>query len=480
MEATQQEQFDRSTVQARTAQIAQHLSALEWITEGPRVERLSTDFAWFSPVLKRDLAGLVADAVVRPTTEDEIKSVVAACAQAQVPITVRGSGTGNYGQCTPLHGGVVLDLSAYNQLLWQRGDVLRAQAGLRMVDADRATRPNGWELRCVPSTFRSATIGGLYGGGFGGIGSINYGPLASTGNVLGVRAMTIEPEPRVIELRAPEALLLHHVYGTNGIVLELELALAPAHDWAESIACFGDFENALRFADALANAPGVAKKSVTLLAAPIGDHLLQLAASLAPGQHAVLCIVADSGSQALRELCAAHHGTLTHHKTAAEVAASNRTIAEFTWNHTTLHAMKVDKSLTYIQSGFVSGQHLQQARAMRELFGDEVLLHLEFIRTKEGAMTASGLQLVRYTTEARLNEIMQLHQQHGVYIANPHVYRVEDGKQGQINPDVVATKLQFDPQGLLNPGKLKGWWVRDALMADVRAGKVSLATLPRF
>jgi FAD/FMN-containing dehydrogenase len=480
MQATQHEQFDRAAVQARTAQIAQQLSALEWITEGPRVERLSTDFAWFSPVLKRDLAGLVADAVVRPTTEDQIKSVVAACAQAGVPITVRGSGTGNYGQCTPLHGGVVLDLSAYNQLLWQRGDVLRAQAGLRMVDSDRATRPNGWELRCIPSTFRSATIGGLYGGGFGGIGSINYGPLASTGNVLGVRAMSIEPEPRLIELRAPEALLLHHVYGTNGIVLELELALAPAHDWAEAIACFADFEGALRFADALAHAPGMAKKSVTLLAAPIGDHLVQLASSLSSGHHAVLCIVADSAAQALGELCATHGGRLTHHKAAAEVAASNRTIAEFTWNHTTLHAMKVDKNLTYIQSGFVPGQHLQQARTMRDLFGDEVMLHLEFIRTKEGAMTASGLQLVRYTTEARLNEIMALHQQHGVYIANPHVYRVEDGKQGQINPDVVATKMQFDPLGLLNPGKLKGWWVRDALMADVRVGKVSLATLPKF
>ena len=42
----------------------------------------------------------------------------AACAQQGLPITVRGSGTGNYGQCMPLHGGVILDLSAYNQLLW--------------------------------------------------------------------------------------------------------------------------------------------------------------------------------------------------------------------------------------------------------------------------------------------------------------------------------------------------------------------------
>ncbi|MCU0761382.1 MAG: hypothetical protein MUF07_19595, partial [Steroidobacteraceae bacterium] len=109
-----------------------------------------------------------------------------------------------------------------------------------------------------------------------------------------------------------------------------------------------------------------------------------------------------------------------------------------------------------------------------------VLTHLEFIRTKEGEMTCSGLQLIRYTTDERLNEIMQIHRDHGVYIANPHVFLVEDGKQGQVNPDVVATKMRFDPAGLLNPGKLKGWDVREQVMADVAAGKVSLATLPKF
>ena len=167
-------------------------------------------------------------------------------------------------------------------------------------------------------------------------------------------------------------------------------------------------------------------------------------------------------------------------KTAAEVRGSNRTIVEYTWNHTTLHAMKVDKGLTYIQSGFQAGRHVQQAKELRALLGDEVLVHLEFIRTKEGAMNCSGLQLVRYSTDERLNAIMQIHRDHGVYIANPHVFMVEDGKQGQINPDVVATKLRFDPQGLLNPGKLRGWEQREQIMADAAAGRVMLATLPRF
>ena len=98
--------FDTTTVRDRTASIAAALPSIEWITDN-RVERLSLDFFWFSPVLKRQMEGLRADAVVRPKTEDEIRAVVSACAVAGVPVTLRGSGTGNYGQCIPLHGGVV-------------------------------------------------------------------------------------------------------------------------------------------------------------------------------------------------------------------------------------------------------------------------------------------------------------------------------------------------------------------------------------
>ena len=336
----------------------------------------------------------------------------------------------------------------------------------------------------MPSTFRSATLGGLYGGGFGGVGSINHGPLAATGNVLGVKAMTVEPEPKTVELRAPEALLLHHVYGTNGIVLELEVALAPAYPWLEAIVCFDTFDEALGFGDALASAPGIVKKSVTLLAAPIPDLLLAatplLKGAMTTGGHAVFVLVAEFAEPGMLQLVREHGGTVTLRKTAAEVRASNRTIVEFTWNHTTLHALKVDKTLTYIQSGFEPGRHVAQAKALRAALGDEVLVHLEFIRTKEGAMNCSGLQLVRYTSDERLAEIMQIHREHGVYIANPHVYVVEDGKQGQVNPDVVATKMRFDPMGLLNPGKLRGWDVREQVMADAAAGRVSLATWLRF
>lgn len=86
-------------------------------------------------------------------------------------------------------------MTGLNQIVALGNGTVRAQAGIRLADIETAARPTGWELRCMPSTYRLASLGGLYGGGFGGIGSISYGPLAAPGNVLSVKVMTVEPVP---------------------------------------------------------------------------------------------------------------------------------------------------------------------------------------------------------------------------------------------------------------------------------------------
>ena len=445
------------------AQLANTLPDLDWITDPARVARLSQDFAWFSPVLKRQLEGKRADIAVRPRSEDEIRAVVAACARSGVPITLRGSGTGNYGQAVPLFGGVVLDLSGYNGFGWVRGDVGRAQAGIRLAEFDKQARPHGCELRWLPSTFRSATLGGLFGGGFGGAGSITYGPMAAPGNVLGARVMSVEPEPQVIELRGAEAMLLHHVYGTNGIVLELEVALAPAIPWLECVAAFPSFDAGLEFSSALAAAPGIVKKEICFLSSTVLALIPPLGELVQPGESAVLLLLAPSSEAAAGALAQRFGGRIVQRRDDAEVKKSNRTLLEYTWNHTTLCALKLDKSLTYIQSRFQAARHVAQAKELERVLGEEVLMHLEFLRGMDGAANCSGLQLVRYTTDARLEEIMQIHRDLGVGINDPHVFVLEDGQQGALDPAVLAMKSRLDPQGLLNPGKLRGWTAANAL-----------------
>ena len=268
---------------AAIEQLLIELPDLDWITDEGRVARLSQDFAWFSPVLNRQLKDKRADVVVRPRTESEIRAVVGACVRRKVPITIRGSGTGNYGQTTPLAGGVVLDMTGYSAMQWVRPGLARAQAGIRLGELEKQTRPSGQELRCVPSTYRSATLGGLFGGGFGGVGSINHGPLAAPGNVLGLRAMTIEAEPQMFELRGAEAMRMHHLWGTNGLVLELEVGLAPAHPWLETLITFDGFDAALAFGNALAHAPGIIKREVAFFGGPRARPPGAVVAALAAG-----------------------------------------------------------------------------------------------------------------------------------------------------------------------------------------------------
>lgn len=451
--------MNTNPIAENSSQLASALPALDWITDSLKVSRLSQDFSWFSPVLKQALQGKRGDIAVRPRTEAEIAQVVAHCARRGVPITLRGSGTGNYGQSTPLHGGLILDLSGYNSLCWVRGSVGRAQAGIRLADFDQLAREQGQELRWLPSTYRSATLGGLFGGGFGGAGSITYGPLASAGNVLAARVMTVEAEPRILELRGADAMRLHHTYGTTGIVLELEVALADATNWTECIATFTGFDEALGFAQQLGNAPGIRKKELSLMAAPVPAYFTSLAEHLPPGCHAVIALVAPEAEEAMQLLLERHGGTLSYcerGRWSAQPAAGYKSLIEYCWNHTTLHALKVDRELTYLQTGYNPARFGEQLKALRSELGDEVLFHLEFLRTKEGLFNCSGLELVRFSSAERLDAIMNLYRKHGVQINNPHVYVVEDGKaNNQLDPALLQTKADLDPLNLLNPGKLR-------------------------
>src|SRR5208283_1187968 len=101
--------------------------------------------------------------------EAEVIAVLRRCFAARVPITARGGGTGNYGQAMPLHGGVVLDLSALNAIHAVADGVLRVGAGAKLGEIEARCRPLGWELRMFPSTRRTATIGGFVAGGSGGV-----------------------------------------------------------------------------------------------------------------------------------------------------------------------------------------------------------------------------------------------------------------------------------------------------------------------
>ncbi|ASC73986.1 putative FAD-linked oxidoreductase [Halomicronema hongdechloris C2206] len=443
---------------------AKSLTPIETIQEPSQIEKLSKDYYHFSPVLQTQLQDKVANLVVRPRSEAEVVQVARACVQAKVPLTIRGAGTGNYGQCIPLAGGVVLDLTKLNAVAWVKPGLACVQAGAKLAAIDRVTRESGWELRMYPSTYRTATIGGFIGGGSGGIGSITFGQLRDRGNLQAVRVVTLEDQPRILELRGDNVQQVNHAYGTNGIITSLEIPLGPAYPWSEVIVSFEQFMQAARFGQALGDADGIVKKLISVHAWPIPSYFTALAPYLPENKAAALLMVADSCVEPLTALVQAWGGTITYTK-AAQDAAKGTPLMEFTWNHTTLHARSSDPTFTYLQTLFPYDPDLALVEQCYRHFGDEVMMHLEFLRT-EGRVMPAALQLVRYSTAARLNQIIQYHEDQGAFIANPHTYILEDGGRKTIDTAQVAFKTKVDPYGLLNPGKMRGWLERSGAEAS--------------
>ena len=253
--------YDLAALKARLAGIR--------LEDNPAVLRQkSRDFYWYSPTLKRQLDGVVGDILAAPVSEEEVLRILAACFELGIPVTPRGAGTGNYGQAMPLAGGLVLDLSGLDKVLEVGPGRVRAQAGALLSDIDAACAPSGQELRLHPSTYRTASIGGFIAGGSGGVGSISWGGLRDLGNVLSLRIATMEASPRILELAGEEVQKVAHAYGTNGIILDVEMPLAPAYDWTEAIVGFADFREAAAYANALGEQDAILKKLVSVIAAP--------------------------------------------------------------------------------------------------------------------------------------------------------------------------------------------------------------------
>jgi FAD/FMN-containing dehydrogenase len=434
------------------------LGDIPLVTDRTKVQLRSRDFYWYSPVLKRQLERVCADLVVEPRDESEVIRALRACHRHRAPVTVRGGGTGNYGQAMPLKGGVVLDLSRLDKVREIGLGRVRAEAGAKLARIDQLCQADSaQELRFHPSTLKMGTIGGFVAGGSSGVGSITWGILRDRGNILGVRVITMAAKPRAIELRGDAIQKVNHAYGTNGVITEVEMPLAPALPWVDLIVGFKDFMTAARFADALARQDGLPKKLITPLAAPIAElYFRPLQGRIPAGASVVLLMIAEPWLEAFRDFLSGWPGKILLERAASDPKRKGLPIYELSWNHTTLHALRIDPDITYLQVLYLPPAHLERVEKMFRQFGDEVMMHLEFVRF-EGQIACFGLPIVRFTTEARLDQIIRYHEDNGCPIFNPHAFTLEEGGMKQVDHSHLAFKREADPLGLLNPGKMLAW-----------------------
>ena len=293
----------RTTRPTPSHALLDELPDLDWITDAGRVARLSQDFAWFSPVLNRQLKDKRADAVARPRTEDEIRALVGACARhARADHDPRQ----RHRQLRPDHAAGRRRGARHERL--QRAcagcarGVARAQAGIRLGELEkqaRATRPGAalpaldlpqrHARRPVRRRLRRRRLDQLRPAGRAGqrAGRARHD---HRGRAAGRRAAR-----RRGDAHAPP--VGHQRPGAGAGGRPGAGACRGWRRWSPSTTS----TPALAFADALARAPGLVKREVAFFASPVPDHLAQLAEHLPAGCHAVLSLVAEPARTAMRD-----------------------------------------------------------------------------------------------------------------------------------------------------------------------------------
>ncbi|MFQ6549472.1 FAD-binding oxidoreductase [Aestuariibius sp. 2305UL40-4] len=447
------------------------LSHLDIEGNDAAIRAKSRDFFWYSPVLKDRLDHVVADFVASPKNEGEVIEILKTCYAHDVPVTTRGAGTGNYGQAMPLAGGCVMHLRHMAAVKEVHPGRVIVEPGCLLKDLDAACKEHsGQEIRMFSSTWATATIGGFIAGGSGGVGSCTWGSLRDLGNIIRLRVVTMEEEPRVLEFRGEELARVSHAYGTNGIITEIEMPLAPAYEWVEMFLDVGDFMDAARFAEELANEDGILIKLATVFEAPVAfDYFQRVKPYVSEGSHLIGLMVAPQSMDGFLTFLARRPGVkLIYRHDDHDWARSPGPVFEYSWNHTTLRALKVDPSITYLQVRYGFPKHLDLIEKMQAEFSPEVLQHLEVLK-ENGKVMFAGLSLVKFTTEERLDEIIRIHEEAGAMIFNPHRYTLEEGGRQSVDDRQLVFKREADPKGLLNPGKMIAWddpdWSYDRMYA---------------
>ena len=418
----------------------------------------SKDYFWYSPILKEQLDDCVGQLLVIPKTEEEVMTIAAAIARHRIPLTIRGGGTGNYGQCIPIEGGVVLETTKLNKVLEISEGRVVSEAGARIEQVEKAVAESCQMLSMFPSTKRLATMGGFVSGGSGGIGSLRNGMLRDGQNITYLRIVTVEEEPRVIELYGKDILKAQHAYGTNGIITAMDYALTPAKDWSHTIALFSNYAAALDFAKQ-AQEENLDAFLMTVVERRFAQYYQKLTDYFPPELDAVFSMIAPEAVADYNARVKDAGGTVSLAKTLHEIEEANLPPAwECGWNHTTLQALKQEpKVWTYLQVAYPRPFDPKLVERQMKRYGDELFFHHEMARM-DGQIQIFALPILRWASKERTYEIIhEMEELDGCMIFDPHVITIEDGGMKEIDSTLIEFKKEADPYGLMNPGKTRGW-----------------------
>ncbi len=150
---------------------------LEFLKELVGEERVSTGQSYLElhSVDEANNKGALPDVVVWPKNADEVSSILKMANERKIPVTPWGAGTSIEGNPLPVHKGMVLDFQQMDKILAIRPESFQVdvQPGVKYQDMNKSLSRYG--LFFAPDPGANATIGGMIGNNASGIRTIKYG-----------------------------------------------------------------------------------------------------------------------------------------------------------------------------------------------------------------------------------------------------------------------------------------------------------------
>ncbi|MBQ7105895.1 MAG: FAD-binding oxidoreductase [Clostridia bacterium] len=192
-------------------------------------EEISTDYA------HDELGGIekMPEALVRVVSTEQVSEIMKLAYERNIPVTVRGSGTGLVGSAVAVEGGILLETTKMNKILALDKDnsTITVQPGVLLMELAAFAEENEFLYPPDPGE-KSATIGGNISTNAGGMRAVKYGVTRDY-----VRSLTVVmPNGEILTLGGAVAKnssgysLKDLVIGSEGtlcIICEAVLKLVP-------------------------------------------------------------------------------------------------------------------------------------------------------------------------------------------------------------------------------------------------------------
>ncbi|MBL7225161.1 MAG: FAD-binding protein [Desulfobacteraceae bacterium] len=185
---------------------------------------------------------------------DQVSEILKLSNREKIPVTPRGAGTGLSGMAVPIEGGIILDLSRMNSIvkISIEDRLAIVQPGVVYVDLEKALAPFGFFFPPDPASGKVSTLGGNVATNAGGLKGAKYGTTRDY--VLGLQVVL--PDGRIMRtgskaMKSVSGYDLTRLFvgseGTLGVVTEITLKINPKPTaTSTALATFDSLEDAGR------------------------------------------------------------------------------------------------------------------------------------------------------------------------------------------------------------------------------------------